>query len=175
MALLLPRQELGVQETTNRPRRVVVVVSSVVQRVGPRRHEPLGDAVAHVDLLPAAASRRRQRHRLRPVVVVVVVAAMMPHGPAAAPEVQAVAPGGRRRVRAARVAHAGQQRVGCGRLGRRVQRGNGEDEQGRHEEEAKAPAPRRHHGCGRVRLSDREARPPASWFLGRTLEGQLDE
>lgn len=134
--------------------RLPAISASVVQRVRPRRDEPLGDAVAHVDLLPAAAvaAWRRQRHRHGPVVVVLVVAVL--RGPDGAPEVQCVAPGGRRRVRAARVAHAGEERVGGGggRLGRRrsaprawrglqQQRRGGEDEQGRHEEEAKAPAP----------------------------------
>nr|CAB3464747.1 unnamed protein product [Digitaria exilis] len=128
------------------PRHVVVVA----RWVGPRRHEPLGDAVARVDLLPAAVvSGRRKRNRHGPVVVAVVLVAAVPGGldDAAAPEVEAVAQGGRHRVRAAGVAHSGEQLVGGGRLGRRRRmlqrggRGGGEDEQRRHEEEAQATAP----------------------------------
>jgi hypothetical protein len=100
-----------------------------------------------------------------------VVVASMPRGPDAAPEVNAVAQGGRRRARAAGVAQAGEHRVGCGRRWR-LQRGDGEDEQGRHEEEAKAPAPRRLHGCGRARAIDRVS--PAC-FLEPTEQGRGEE
>lgn len=171
-----------------------------MQRVRARRDAPLGDAVAHVDLV---AARRGQRHRGHAQLLVVVVAVVVPRAsPKDAPpdQVQLLAP---RRARAsARVANPGEDRLVGGRQLRRApapasrrrrrrcrRQGGAEEEQGRQEEEAEGPGPRTPHGCAGARARDWPAcLALLRWFLeggmlargarrgaaGREVEGGCD-